>query len=222
MTKNTVSKPSGRVAGDAVGVVGDRAVVEARVGVEQVHLPRARLDHVRVRVTDRGDVVHHVEIDPAVHIDRLLAPPPARCAGDRRSSAPAPRPAPGGGARARRRRAGRGRARRSRRRGLRPFHARAAARAGVTRWGERPVEPATKHQARAGGEDERCRVGDPVIVTDSRPEVQTRASPSRRVGRGRGESVSARPDRRTGRHRVAVEGRGAVMPVSWGRARPGS
>jgi hypothetical protein len=64
----------GQRGGDPFGELGDRAVVEPGVGVQEAHLPVSRLDHPGVGVPDGGDVVDHVEVDAAVDVGEELPP----------------------------------------------------------------------------------------------------------------------------------------------------
>ncbi len=58
----------------AFGELADGRIVEARVGVQQRPLPRRFGDHARVAVAQHGDVVEHVQVRAALHVDQVVAP----------------------------------------------------------------------------------------------------------------------------------------------------
>jgi hypothetical protein len=58
----------------ALGKLGDRCVVESRVGIEQRPLTRRDRRHARMAVTEHRDVVEHVQIGAALHVDQVIAP----------------------------------------------------------------------------------------------------------------------------------------------------
>ena len=56
-----------------VGVLEDRRVEVASVGLEERHLASGGLDDSRVRMADMGDVVDEVEVRPAVRVVQVGA-----------------------------------------------------------------------------------------------------------------------------------------------------
>lgn len=60
----------------ALGEFGDGGIVEARVGVEQRPLPRRLGGHARMAVAQYRDVVEHVQVGAALHVDQVVAPAP--------------------------------------------------------------------------------------------------------------------------------------------------
>ncbi|MNQ89069.1 hypothetical protein D3C85_1043640 [compost metagenome] len=58
----------------AFGELGNRRIVKARVGVEQRPLPRGFDGHARVAVAEHRDVIEHVQVGPALHVDQVVAP----------------------------------------------------------------------------------------------------------------------------------------------------
>ncbi|MNO93930.1 hypothetical protein D3C76_855380 [compost metagenome] len=58
----------------AFGKLGDGGVMEARVGVEQRPLPRRLGHHAWVAMAKHGNVVEHVQVRTALHVDQVIAP----------------------------------------------------------------------------------------------------------------------------------------------------
>jgi len=58
----------------AFGKLRHRRIVEARVGVEQRPLSRRHLRHARMTMAKHCDVVEHVEVGTALHVDQVIAP----------------------------------------------------------------------------------------------------------------------------------------------------
>ena len=59
---------------EPLGELDDGGVVEPGVGVEPPQLPVHRVGQPRVTVAQDGDVVHRVQVHPAVGVDEVLAP----------------------------------------------------------------------------------------------------------------------------------------------------
>ena len=66
----------GQQAGQPLGELHHRGVVEPGVGVQPPQLPGHRGLHPRVRVAEHGHVVHHVQVDPAVGGGQVVPPAP--------------------------------------------------------------------------------------------------------------------------------------------------
>ncbi len=58
----------------ALGELGNRRVMKARVGVEQRPLTSRFMGHARVVVAEDRDVIEHVQIGTALHVDQVIAP----------------------------------------------------------------------------------------------------------------------------------------------------
>ena len=66
----------GQQAGQPLGELHHRGVVEPGVGVQPAQLPGHRGLHPRVRVAEHGHVVHHVQVDPAAGGGQVVPPAP--------------------------------------------------------------------------------------------------------------------------------------------------
>ena len=66
----------GQQAGQPLGELHHRGVVEPGVGVQPAQLPGRRGLHPRVRVAEHGHVVHHVQVDPAAGGGQVVPPAP--------------------------------------------------------------------------------------------------------------------------------------------------